>query len=83
MSKCKSTFIPVNPWLIQIPETAFNEKNRLIRGEIDENFDYFMQNKPNFQKTKMNVILCLTNDYGKNCFFALPKKQSQSNPIFQ
>jgi hypothetical protein len=38
-----------------------------------------MQNKPNFQKAKMNVNLTLTKDYRKKDDFS--EKQTQTKPI--
>ena len=41
-----------------------------------------MQNKANFQKAKMNVNLCLANDYEKNCFFGLTKNKANQSQFF-
>ncbi len=40
----------------------------------------FMQNKPNFQKAKMNVNSFITKDYRKNDAFAVQKNKPNSNP---
>ena len=64
MSKFKSPLIPAKPWLIQIPETTFNEKNRLFRGENFEELDCFMQNKANLRQCQNNAKLALARVYG-------------------
>ena len=48
MSKCKSSFIRVNPWLIQIPESTFNEKNMLISGKTYEVLTTFYAKQTQF-----------------------------------
>ncbi len=48
--------------------------------EIDEKFDYFMQNKANFRKAQMNVNSFITKDYRKNDAFAVQKNKPNSNP---
>ncbi len=41
----------------------------------------FMQNKPNFQKSQMNVSSLITKDYSKKDDFAVRKNKPNSNPI--
>jgi hypothetical protein len=40
----------------------------------------FMQNKPNFLNTKMNISSFMTNYYERKMPLRTPKKQTQSNP---
>ncbi len=40
-----------------------------------------MQNKPNFQKSQMNVKLYNTTDYERNCNWTLGENKPNSNPI--
>jgi len=62
---------------------GFFARQHRIGGKPHEVLTTFYAKQTQFSKNKMNVNLCLTNDYEKNCFFRTPKKQSQSNPIFQ
>ncbi len=40
-----------------------------------------MQNKPNFQKSQMNVTLYNTTDYGNKSNWTLGESKPNSNPI--
>jgi RNA polymerase sigma-70 factor (ECF subfamily) len=42
--------------------------------------DLFMQNKPNFLKSQMNVTYFITKDYERNGIFAVPQNKANSNP---
>ena len=52
-----------------------------ICKEPSTNPTLFMQNKPNFLNTKMNINFCLTNDYEYKMPLRPTPKQTQSNPI--
>ena len=52
-----------------------------IRRESSTNRPYFMQNKPNFQKVKLNVNQVLTKDYRKRTLGQRGKNKPNSNPI--
>ncbi len=41
----------------------------------------FMQNKPNFQKSQMNVNLCLTKNYENKSDWTIGQNKPNSNPI--
>ncbi len=45
------------------------------------NYKLFMQNKPNFQKSQMNVNLYNTTDYERKRNWTLGENKPNSNPI--
>ncbi len=52
-----------------------------ICRELSTNQLLFMQNKPNFQKSQMNVILYNTTDYENKWQWRVRKNKPNSNPI--
>jgi hypothetical protein len=62
----------------RIQKTATSGRNS---GEIDEKFDYFMQNKANLRKAQMNVNSLIIKDYRKNVAFSVQKNKANSKPI--
>jgi len=74
-----ATFFPFtfgNPVAFD-PEHAFCLRNWCGAKRV------IMQNKPNFQKTKMNPNLCSERPYENKSPPPSPPKQTQSNPIFE
>jgi len=52
-----------------------------ICRESSTNRPYFLQNKPNFQKVKLNVNKVLTEDYEKRTLGQRGKNKPNSKPI--
>ena len=50
--------------------------------EYVRNYKLFMQNKPNFRKSQMNVNIYATKDYGNISDWTLGQSKPNSNPIF-
>jgi len=57
--------------------------NRLYSTLVEESLqiDLFMQNKPNFQKSQMNVNPYNTTDYENKSNWTLGENKPNSNPI--
>jgi len=49
-------------------------------GEIDEKFDYFMQNKANFRKSQMNVRPLVIMNYERKSDWTPGENKPNSNP---
>ncbi len=61
--------------------SLFTLSHLYICRESSTNQPLFMQNKPNFQKVKMNVSILLTRDYENIGQRRVRKNKPNSNPI--
>ncbi len=59
----------------------FDEILLYICRELSTNQLLFMQNKPNFQKSQMNVNLYNTTNYERKCNWTLGQNKPKTNPI--
>ena len=77
MNFCNLDFDIVSDFDIRISSLCYiNSTKDYVR-----NYKRFMQNKPNFQKAKMNVNSLITTDYENKWQRKVRKNKPNSNPI--
>ena len=73
-----------NPWLIndlRAYKMLYNCKETFTDVMKTLQIRLFMQNKPNYRKSQMNVNTVLTNDYEQMDTWSIRKNKPNSNPI--
>ena len=78
----RATYLPAYKAAdIYVPISIYVPIRHYICRESSTNSPLFMQNKPNFRKTKMKLNFYSTKDYENETPLPTPPKQTQSNPI--